>query len=56
MGITQAPTRLTTPSDRSRLDVTDFRTEQVADYAETRDGTQLFFERKGSRTFLVTES
>lgn len=54
MGITQA----TTPSDEStsarRLDVSDFRTDRVAAFADRQDGG-VFFERKGARTYLVSE-
>jgi hypothetical protein len=54
MGITQAKPRPETPRSARRLDVTDFRADRVAAFADRRDD-RVFFERKGARTYLVTE-
>jgi hypothetical protein len=39
----------------NRLEVTDLRAASVADYARHQPGTPLHFERRGGRTYLVTE-
>ena len=54
MGITQATTPREESRSARRLDVSDFRTDRVAAYADRRDG-RVFFERKGARTYLVSE-
>jgi hypothetical protein len=37
--------------DTRRMDVTDFETTQVIEYADTRE--ELFFERRGGVTYLI---
>lgn len=54
MGITQATPRTETPRSVRHLDVTDFRADRVTAFADRRDD-RVFFERKGARTYLVTE-
>ena len=54
MGITQATTSSESPRTARRLDVTDFRTDRVAAFADRREDG-VFFERKGARTYLVRE-
>ena len=54
MGITQATPQTETPQSVRRLDVTDFRADRVAAFADRRD-ERVFFERKGARTYLVSE-
>lgn len=39
----------------NRLEVTDLRAASVADYARHQPGAPLHFERRGGRTYLVTE-
>ncbi|MEF8819861.1 MAG: hypothetical protein V5A31_05215 [Haloferacaceae archaeon] len=39
----------------NRLEVTDLRAASVADYARHQPGAPCHFERRGGRTYLVTE-
>jgi hypothetical protein len=54
MGITQATPQTDSSPGVRRLDVTDFRADRVAAFADRRED-RVFFERKGARTYLVTE-
>jgi hypothetical protein len=54
MGTTQATAPTEGPRSVRRLDVTDFRTDRVTAFADRRD-EGVFFERKGARTYLVSE-
>jgi hypothetical protein len=55
MSIRQAePTARDAPSP-TRLEVTDLRAASVTAYARHQSGSSCHFERRGGRTYLVTE-
>ncbi|MFB6305172.1 MAG: hypothetical protein ABEH47_08395 [Haloferacaceae archaeon] len=54
MGITSTAGGVRGARDRNRVDVTDLRAEGVAAYARHQPGTEVYLERRGARTYLVT--
>jgi hypothetical protein len=48
-----AGTRTSGPDPKGAIDVSDLETARVRRYA--RDADEVYFERRGGRTFLVTD-